>query len=102
MLLQMRNFPALGALLLSVLSAWGEPAPLRLAAFQADVTPPLGAPLCNGSVKPAKEIVTPLTARGVILLNAGRPIVLCAFDWVGIANESHDEFRRALAQAAGT
>jgi hypothetical protein len=76
--------------------------PLRIATFQADATPPLGSPLCNGAVKPAKEIVTPLTARGVVLLGAGQPIVLCAVDWVGIANESHDAFRAALADAVGT
>lgn len=76
--------------------------PLRIAMFQADVTPPLGSPLANGTVKPAAEIVTPLTARGIVLLGAGQPIVLCAFDWVGIANESHDTFRAALAEAVGT
>jgi hypothetical protein len=74
----------------------------EVATFQADVTPPLGSPLCNGGVKPAMEIVTPLTARGIVLLGAGEPIVLCAVDWVGIANESHEAFRRALAEAAGT
>ena len=63
--------------------------PLHLATFNVDATPPIGSALCNGAVKPAKEIVTPLTARGVVLLGAGQPIVLCAFDWVGIANESH-------------
>lgn len=75
---------------------------LRVATFQADVTPPLGSPLCNGGVKPVMEIVTPLTARGIVLLGAGKPIVLCAVDWVGIANESHDAFRQAFAEAAGT
>ncbi|MCA9013311.1 MAG: FAD-dependent oxidoreductase, partial [Planctomycetaceae bacterium] len=75
---------------------------LKVAAFQVDVTPPLGSPLCNGAVKPAMEIVTPLTARGIVLLGADQPIVLCAFDWVGIANESHDRFREALAEAVGT
>ena len=75
---------------------------LRAATFQADVTPPLGSPLCNGGVKPVMEIVTPLTARGIVLLGAGEPIVLCAVDWVGIANESHDVFRQALAEAADT
>lgn len=79
-----------------------EAASLKIATFQADVTPPLGSPLCNGAVKPAMEIVTPLTARGVVLVGAGQPIVLCAFDWVGIANESHDQFRQALADAVGT
>ena len=29
---------------------------------------------------------------------AGEPIVLCAFDWVAIANESQDAFRDALAE----
>ncbi len=77
-------------------------ADLQIATFQVDATPPLGSSLCNGGVKPAKEIVTPLTARGAVLLGAGQPIVLCAFDWVGIANESHDEFRAALAEAANT
>lgn len=77
-------------------------AELRVASFKVDATPPLGAALCNGAVKPAKEIVTPLTARGVVLLGTGKPVVLCAFDWVGIANESHDAFRAALAEAAGT
>lgn len=76
--------------------------PLRLATFRVDATPPIGSPLCNGAVKPVKEIVTPLTARGVVLLGASQPVVLCAFDWVGIANESHDAFREALAQAVGT
>lgn len=75
---------------------------LRVATFRTDVTPPLGSALCNGGVKPVMEIVTPLTARGVVLLGAGEPIVLCAVDWVGIANESHDVFRQALAEAAGT
>jgi hypothetical protein len=91
------------ALLLIPLPAARAVAPaLRLATFQADATPPIGSPLCNGAVRPAKEITTPLTARGVVLLGAGQPIVLCAFDWVGIANESHDAFRAALADAVGT
>ncbi|MEZ5385542.1 MAG: hypothetical protein R3F13_08505 [Prosthecobacter sp.] len=77
-------------------------AELRIATFKADATPPLGSPLCNGAVKPVKEIVTPLTARGVVLLGAGDPIVLCAFDWVGIGNEGHDAYRETLAKAAGT
>lgn len=75
---------------------------LQIATFRVDATPPLGSPLCYGLVKPAMEIVTPLTARGVVLLGADQPIVLCALDWVAIANESHDDFRQALANAAGT
>ena len=75
---------------------------LRIATFQADVTPPVGAVLCHGNVQPATEIVDPLTARGVVLWAADGPIVLCAVDWVGIGNEAHDAWRDALAKAAGT
>ena len=75
---------------------------LHIASFQIDATPPLGSPLCNGNVTPAQEIVTPLTARGVVLVGAGDPIVLCAFDWVGIGNESYDSFRAAIAHSVGT
>ncbi len=75
---------------------------LSVASFEVDVTPPLGSPLCNGSRQPAVEITTPLTARGLLLLGAGDPIVLCAVDWVGIANESHDRFCQAIAEAVGT
>lgn len=77
-------------------------APLRVAVFEADVTPPLGAPLCDGAVPPAAEIVDKLSARGIVLLGADKPIVLCAFDWVGIGNTGHDAFREGLAAAAGT
>ncbi|CAK9055239.1 Uncharacterized protein SCF082_LOCUS29893, partial [Durusdinium trenchii] len=48
------------------------------------------------------EIVSPLTARGVVLLGNGKPIVLCAVDWVGIGNESYDTFRTTIAEAVGT
>ncbi|HTI50303.1 MAG TPA: hypothetical protein VL475_05110, partial [Planctomycetaceae bacterium] len=75
---------------------------LRIAIFEADVTPPLGAPLCDGAVPPVKEIDDRLSARGVVLLGAGQPIVLCAFDWVGIGNSGYDAFREELAAAAGT
>ncbi|MGB3119916.1 MAG: hypothetical protein WBE58_13930, partial [Verrucomicrobiales bacterium] len=43
-----------------------------------------------------------LRCRGIVLLGAEQPIVLCAVDWIGIANEGHDAFRSALAEAAGT
>jgi len=35
-------------------------------------------------------------------LGSGNPIVLCAVDWIGIANGSHDAFREVLATAAET
>lgn len=76
---------------------------LRLATFQADVTPPIGTPLCHGNVKPVAKIAEPLTARGIILCPGGRkPIVLCIVDYVNIGNASNDLWRKALAEAAGT
>ena len=48
------------------------------------------------------EIISPLSARGAVLIGAGDPIVLCAFDWVGIGNGSHDAFCQALAESVGT
>ena len=76
--------------------------PLRIALFEDDITPPVGTPLCDALVQPAKEIVDPLSARGIVLLTEDRPIVLCALDWVGIGNSGYDAFRDALAKAAGT
>jgi len=70
--------------------------------FQADVAPPIGSPLCGGLVKSALKIVDPLSARGIILFTDEQPIVLCAVDWCGICDESHDLWRDAIAEAAGT
>lgn len=88
-----------------VASALGNDAAgrLRLAAFQADVTPPIGAPLCHGNVKAAVKVAEPLTARGVILSPGdSKPIVLCIVDFVNIGNASNDQWRQALAAAVGT
>ncbi len=76
--------------------------PLTVASFEFDVTPPLGSPLCEGAVEKAKRIDDPLKCRGIILLGAERPIVLCAVDWVGISGKGHKAWRKALADAAGT
>lgn len=91
-------------LLLFVLTAAAEnkTGPLQLATFVADVTPPIGSPLCFSFIAPAKQVEEPLTARGVVLLGPGKPIVLCVADFVVLANESHDAWREALAEAAGT
>jgi hypothetical protein len=95
------NFLLAACLLLAAHTSAAEPG-LSIAAFHVDVTPPLGAPLCDGRCKPAESIVDPLSARGVVILGAGPPIVLCAFDWVGIGNSGYDYYRQTLAEAAGT
>ncbi len=94
-------FVALLSLIPSSTIALGEQ-PLRIATFQADVTPPLGTPLCSGNVPPGIKVIDRLSARGIVLLGNDAPIVLCAVDWVGIANGGHDAWRDALARAAGT
>ena len=73
---------------------------LRIAAFDVDATPPVGAAMAYDPVKRIDEMT--LRCRGVVLLGVERPIVLCAVDWIGIGNEGHDAFREALAAAAGT
>ena len=78
------------------------PDPFRLATFSADVTPPLGHPLMGGGIAPAREVLDPLSARGFVLLGAGRPIVLAAIDWCEIRNDAFDRWREALAEAADT
>jgi prolyl oligopeptidase family protein len=73
---------------------------LRLGTFDIDATPPVGSHMAYDPVTNKWDLG--LRARGVMLLGAGEPIVLCAVDWIGIANEGHDAFRKALASALGT
>jgi hypothetical protein len=75
---------------------------LHLATFTADVTPPLGHPLCGGWIEPVRAVDDPLRALGVILLGMGKPVVLCAIDWVGVRNDAHLVWRQALARATHT
>ena len=73
---------------------------VRVATFDVDATPPLGSAMAYDPVKRVDELT--LRCRGIVILGAEEPIVLCAVDWIGIANEGHDAFRSALAEAAGT
>src|SRR5688500_18759578 len=72
----------------------------RAAAFRADATPPLGEPLIW--VEPAKQILDPLWAKGVIIEDGDRRYVLCALDWCGVGGSIHTMFRQRLADAART
>jgi hypothetical protein len=72
---------------------------LRVAAFEADVSPPLGSPVAYA---PARSIKDSLSARGIVVLSGDKPIVICAVDWIGISNEGQDEWKNALAKAAST
>jgi hypothetical protein len=73
---------------------------LQLATFDVDATPPVSSWMAYDRVTNTWDLG--LRARGVVLLGAEEPIVLCAVDWIGIANEGYDEFRRQLAAAANT
>lgn len=73
---------------------------LRLARFDIDATPPPGFMMAYDRVKRVEELG--LRCRGIVILGADEPIVLCAVDWIGIGNGAHDAFRDRMAQAAGT
>lgn len=72
---------------------------LRLAVFSTDATPPIGSPVAYA---PVRSVTDPLFAKGIVLLGAGDPVVLCSVDFIVIANDGHDAWRKALAEAAGT
>ncbi len=90
---------ALNAILFSAASA-SDHELVRVATFDIDATPPLGSAMAYDPVRRLDELT--LRCRGIVLQGADKPIVLCAVDWIGIANEGHDAFRDALAGAAGT
>jgi hypothetical protein len=73
--------------------------PLKVGVFAVDASPPIGSPM---AYDPVKEVLLPLSCRGVVLIGEGEPVVLCAVDWIGISNDGQTEFRSALAKAAGT
>ena len=73
---------------------------LRIATFDIDATPPIGSMMAYDPVANRWELG--LRARGIVLLGAGEPIVLCAVDWIGLANEGYEAFRNGLARGVGT
>lgn len=78
--------------------AYGES--LTAAVFDVDVTPPIGSQMAYDPVVNTWDMG--LRAKGVVLIGAGQPIVLCALDWIGIGNDGHAAFRAGLARGAGT
>lgn len=71
-----------------------------LSRFDIDATPPPGTWLVYDSMTNSWD--QGLRAKGIVITGAGEPIVLCAIDWIGIANDGYDAFREAMASAAGT
>lgn len=74
----------------------------RLATFSADVTIPLNH-RCMGVIPTkSKRVADPLLAHGFVLSDGKQTVVLCALDWCEIRNGAFDQWREALAKAAGT
>lgn len=73
--------------------------PLRVGVFDVDASPPIGSPMAYNITR---EVTTPLSCRGIVLAGSGRPIVLCAIDWIGVGNDGHKVFREELARAVDT
>ena len=76
-----------------------QPQPLKVGAFKVDATPPIGSPVAYATTR---SITDSLSARGIVILSDQKPIVLCAVDWIGIANEGLEVWKERLAKAAGT
>jgi hypothetical protein len=87
-------------LILVLLPLFAEANPVAVATFDVDATPPLGSAMAYDTVKRIDELT--LRCRGIVITGIENPIVLCAVDWIGIANEGHEAFRVALAAAAKT
>lgn len=75
---------------------------LHVAPFSFDATPPIGHPCCGGWIKPVEVVDDSLEGKGIVILGAGKPIILCAVDWTGVLNSAHVAWRAAMAEAAGT
>ncbi len=94
-----RSLVTIALILASTIGRAPAAEPLKVGVFVVDASPPIGSPL---AYDPTKGVAHPLSCRGVVLIGTGQPIVLCAVDWIGIANDGQREFRQALAAAAGT
>lgn len=72
---------------------------LSVGVFDVDVSPPVGSPLAYDA---CVAVAMPLRATGIVLLGSDEPIVLCAVDWIGIANDAYRQWCQKIAQAVGT
>jgi hypothetical protein len=72
---------------------------IKIGVFEVNVTPPLGSPVAYAKTR---SIDDSLWAKGIVILSDEKPVVLCAVDWLGIANGGQDAWRESLAEAAGT
>ena len=89
-------------LLIVTISCVLDATEFRLATFSADVTIPLNH-RCMGVIPTkSKRVADPLLAHGFVLSDGKQTVVLCALDWCEVRNGAFDQWREALAKAAGT
>lgn len=74
----------------------------RISWFFADVSPPLEKSVDIGFRGATQQIEHPAWAKGMVLQDGDDRYVLCAIDYSGLCNESHQRFRERIAEAAQT
>ena len=77
-------------------------AEFALSTFTVDVTIPLGHRCMGVLPTKSKSVADPLYAHGFVLTGGDKPVVLCALDWCEIRNGAFEQWRTAIAKAAGT
>ena len=100
----MKEYPLLLVILLGLpfLSPGeAQAAPLEVATFSVDITPPSGRPVGLGFIPVLTTVEHPLLARGLVLDDGHQRVVLCTLDWMEVHNESYDFLREVIAEAAG-
>jgi len=90
------------SLVLLLLTSPTQAADFSLSTFSADITIPLGHRCMGVLPTKSKRIADPLFAHGFVLQGGHKPIVLCALDWCEVRNGAFEQWRHALAKAAGT
>ncbi len=89
-------------ILLSFVTIPAFSADFSISTFTVDVTIPLNHRCMGVLPTKSKSIADPLFAHGFVLSGGEQPVVLCALDWCEIRNGAFEQWRTALANAAGT
>ncbi|QDV22337.1 hypothetical protein [Aureliella helgolandensis] len=92
----------LGLLSCELESAAGTESSFRIATFSADITVPIGHRSMGIIPKKTDRLLDPLYAHGLVLLSDALPVVIVALDYCEVRNGAYQEWRQALATAAGT
>lgn len=56
----------------------------------------------GGGIAPARQILEPLFAKGIVFTGPDKPVVLISVDWCEIRNDAYERWREVIASAAGT